>query len=90
MSPITDHKSRLPCPLVIEIVQRILDAGGHAPVVLGCHEDEGAVFGDFGGPGLCVGGDVARGGVGFIEGGGDGGFVEEGEVEGLEVDGREG
>ena len=79
MPPITNHKRRLPAPLPIQIVQRILDARGHAPVVLRGDEDERVVIADFGRSGAGVGREVVGGWVEFVEGGGDGGFVEEGK-----------
>ena len=64
---------------MVQVVDRVLDHGRVAPVVLRQHEDEPRVFLDFETPGLGVGVAV-RGVSGDL--GGEGGFVEDGEVPG--------
>lgn len=74
---------------MIQVVERVLDGCGIAPVVLGRDEDEGTVARDFGGPGTGVGMGVMRCWVGGGEAGGDAGFVEERQRVRGEVEGRE-
>lgn len=90
MSAIADHETRLPIPLIEQIVQRILDACRHAPVVLRRDEHIGAVLGDLSGPRSRVCSNVARGWVGIVQSRWNGALVEHGEVPRFEVDGREG
>lgn len=54
MTPVTNNECRLPTPLVIKVVNGVLDNGRIPPVVLRNDEDEGMVAGDFGAPGARV------------------------------------
>lgn len=83
MTAVADDHGGLPAPLVEQVVDGVLDGGRVAPVVLGQDEDEGGVLLDLAAPGARVRLAVV-GGVGDL--GGDGGFVEEGEVPGGQVD----
>jgi hypothetical protein len=76
MTPITNNDRRLPTPLMIKIVNGVLDYSRIPPVILGYDEDEGVVGGYFCAPGagVCV---VVFGGVFNLRR--DAGFVEEGE-----------
>lgn len=68
---------------MIKVVNRVLDYGRIPPVILGYDEDEGGVRGYLCAPGAGVLVVVLRWG-GYLAG--DGGFVEEWEGPGGEVD----
>ncbi|OKP03809.1 hypothetical protein PENSUB_6818 [Penicillium subrubescens] len=68
---------------MVKVINRVLDYGRIPPVILGDGEDEGGVGGYFCGPGASVLVGVLGG---VFDLAGDGGFVEEWEGVGGEVD----
>lgn len=79
MAPITNHNSGLATPLMIKIINSVLDRSRIPPVILGSDEDECVVAGYFSTPGAGVGVRVLGG---VFDLGGDAWFVVEGEVPG--------
>jgi len=46
MNAIRDYQNRLADPVVIEVIDRVFDAAGHAVVVFGGEEDVSIIFSD--------------------------------------------
>lgn len=83
LDAVGDDGGGLAVPLVLEVVDGVLCAAGDTVIVLGGNEDVGVVGGDLGGPLLGVvvdegasGGHVCR----------HDGLVEDGQLEGVDVD----